>query len=171
MPVIAVRRIIFIARISYNNNMQKLLLLIALFMICLSACKKDSFDAAKQAATDDALIQAYIKTNNITATKDASGLYYQVVTPGTGAYPTASSTVNVNYQGKLLNGSVFAPSANLSSPLSNLIQGWQIGIPHINKGGRILLLIPSALGYGNNAQGSDIPANSVLVFTIDLISF
>lgn len=154
-----------------TKYMKKHLLSIALFVICISACTKDSFDATKQVATDDASIQAYVKTNNIAAVKDASGLYYQVLKPGTGAYPTSSSMVNVNYQGTLLNGSVFAPSANLSSPLGNLIQGWQIGIPHVNKGGRILLLIPSALGYGNNAQGSTIPANSVLIFTIDLISF
>jgi FKBP-type peptidyl-prolyl cis-trans isomerase FkpA len=151
--------------------MKKNILLLSLLFIILSSCKKNGFNAAKQAVTDDSLIQAYISTNKITATKDPSGLYYQVIKPGTGAYPVAGSTVNVNYTGRLLDGSVFAPTANTSSLLSGFIQGWQIGVPHINAGGRILLIIPSALGYGNSSPGGGIPVNSVLVFTIDLIGF
>jgi len=147
--------------------MKKYILLFSLFAIGFSSCKKTSFDPAKQAAADDASIQAYIKTNNITAIKDPSGLYYQVITPGTGAYPTSTSLVSMNYKGKLLNGNVFDSNTISSSPLSGFIKGWQIGIPYINTGGRILLLIPSALGYGNAANGS-IPANSVLIFTVDL---
>jgi FKBP-type peptidyl-prolyl cis-trans isomerase FkpA len=150
--------------------MKKYFLLLSLIIVGFSSCKKDSFDAAKQAATDDSLIKAYVSTNNINATKDPSGLYYQVLIPGTGPFPTANSTVSVNYNGKLLNGTVFAPTAPLTSSLNTLIKGWQIGIPFVNAGGRILLIIPSGLGYGNNANGS-IPANSVLVFTIDLLSF
>ena len=147
--------------------MKKYLLLLAVFVTVFSSCSKDSFDPAKQAAKDDASIQSYIAANNITATKDPSGVYYQVITAGSGAYPTVNSKVTVNYTGKLLNGTVF-DSGNLpSTALSTLIKGWQYGIPHINTGGRILLLIPSALGYGNTAQGS-IPANSVLIFTVDL---
>lgn len=147
-------------------------LLLTLIIIGLSSCKKnDTFNAAQQAATDDALIKAYIAANNITATKDPSGLYYQVLIAGTGAFPTASSTVSVNYSGKLLNGNVFAPTSHLQQPLTSLIRGWQIGIPFINAGGRILLIVPSALGYGDTSPGADIPANSVLVFTIDLSSF
>ena len=147
--------------------MKKYLLLLAVFVTVFSSCSKDSFDPAKQAAKDDAAIQSYIAANNITANKDPSGVYYQVITSGTGAYPTVNSKVTVNYTGKLLNGTVF-DSGNLpTTALSTLIKGWQYGIPHINTGGRILLLIPSALGYGNATQGS-IPANSVLIFTVDL---
>lgn len=150
--------------------MKKYFLFLSFLMIAIASCKKETtVNATTQAATDDALIRAYISANNITAVKDPSGLYYQVLTPGTGNYPNASSVVNVNYTGKLLNGTVFAPSANFSSSLNTLIQGWQIGIPHINVGGRILLIIPSALGYGNSSPGGGIPANAVLVFTIDLL--
>ncbi len=150
--------------------MKKYFLLFSLLILGISSCKKDSFDAAKQAAADDAAIKTYIAANNIDATKDPSGVYYQVLIPGTGPYPTINSSVNVNYNGKLLNGTVFAPLSSLTSSLTTLIKGWQIGIPYINTGGRILLIIPSGLGYGNNPSGS-IPANSVLVFTIDLLSF
>jgi len=150
--------------------MKRYLLILAVFVAAFSSCSKDSFDPAKQAAKDDAAIQSYIAANNITATKDGSGVYYQVITPGTGAYPTASSSITVNYTGKLLNGTTFDSGSLPSTALSTLIKGWQYGIPHINTGGRILLLIPSALGYGNTTTGS-IPANSALVFTIDLTGF
>jgi FKBP-type peptidyl-prolyl cis-trans isomerase len=160
--------------------MKKYLLLLFVAVIGISSCKKSSDDttatdaatAAAQAKTDDAAIQAYFTANNITdAVKDASGLYYEVVTPGTGAYPTAASVVTVNYTGALLDGTVFDTGLSFQTGLSasaNIIQGWKDGIPHINLGGRIKLFIPSALGYGTTAQ-TKIPANSVLVFTIDLI--
>ena len=150
--------------------MKKYLLLFTLLIVAISSCKKDSFDAVKQAATDDAAIQAYIKSNSITATKDPSGLYYAVITAGTGDYPNANSTVTVNSTGKLLDGTVFDTEAGLIVPLSSVIQGWRIGLPHINTGGRILLMIPSALGYGNEATAG-VPKNSVLIFTVDLLGF
>jgi len=155
-------------------------LLFGLVIAGLVSCVKSSAPAAtnttqlsvaRQAAVDDSLIQLYIAANKITATKDPSGLYYQVVNAGTGAFPTVSSTVNVTYTGSLLNGSVFAPTAVVADPLNYFIQGWQIGVPHINTKGTILLLIPSALGYGNNSPGAGIPANAVLVFNITLNSF
>ena len=151
--------------------MKKYFLLLSVLFIGLSSCKKTSFNATAQAATDDGLIRTYIDNNGITATKDPSGLYYEVINPGTGAAPTAASTVTVTYTGSLLSGAIFAPTSTLTSPLSSLIQAWQIGVPHIATGGTILLLVPSALGYGNSSPGATIPANSVLIFTITLTSF
>jgi FKBP-type peptidyl-prolyl cis-trans isomerase FkpA len=154
--------------------MKKYFLLLGLIIIVISSCTKsdsNTVSAAQQAATDNSLILAYIKANNITATEDASGVYYSIQTPGTGADPTTSSTVTVSYTGKLLNGTVFDSSPSLTSPLSGLILGWQYGLPFINTGGSILLIIPSALGYGTTSPGAGIPANSVLVFTITLTSF
>lgn len=150
--------------------MKKYLLLFTLLIVTISSCKKDSFDAVKQAADDDAAIQNYIRANNITATKDPSGMYYAVITAGTGDYPNANSKVTVNSTGKLLNGTVFDTEAGLEVSLSGVIQGWQIGLRHINTGGRILLMIPSALGYGNAATAG-VPKNSVLIFTVDLLGF
>ncbi len=152
--------------------MKKIFLLLALFTLVFSACKKgDSFDAAKQAAADDVKIQAYLKANpSITAIKDASGLYYQIITTGSGLAPTVNSTVRVAYTGKLLDGTQFETNPNISFPLSGVIQGWQIGIPFVKSGGRILLIIPSGLAYGHAGKGT-IPPDTVLIFTIDLVSF
>ena len=155
--------------------MKKLLLLLFAPIVILSACsKKDAtpVDPAKQAATDEAAIKAYIAADtSIHTTRDPSGLYYQILKQGTGSSPKASSSVTVNYTGKLLNGTVFQTSSISNTPLQGLIPGWIIGIPYTNVGGRILLIIPSGLGYGPNSPSSSIPANSVLVFTIDLIGF
>jgi FKBP-type peptidyl-prolyl cis-trans isomerase FkpA len=146
--------------------MKKLILALLVITCGLASCKKDN----NQGATDDAAIQAYIKTNNIPAIKDPSGLYYQIITQGTGVNATATSTVSVNYTGSLLNGTVFDKSTStFTTSLQSVIKGWTIGVPLVKAGGRILLIIPSALGYGNSATGS-IPANSVLVFTIDVIT-
>ncbi len=161
--------------------MKKIMWICGLLIVGLTSCSKNSDDdsnsvtPAQQAIIDDNAIQAYIKANNITATKDESGLYYSVITPGTGAYPTAMSKVNVNYKGQLTSGSQF-DSGNFTVDISipsgqngSVIEGWRIGLKKINKGGRLLLLIPSALGYGRYGSGP-IPPNAVLVFTIDMIS-
>ena len=93
---------------------------------------------------------------------------------GTGPAATPSSTVNVQYVGELYKGGKqFDASWNdgsgqpVSLPLSGVIKGWQQGIPGMKVGGRRELIIPPSLGYGSTAQ-SKIPANSTLVFVIDL---
>jgi len=150
------------------------IVLFALAAIGFASCSKTQtpFDPAKQAAADDASIKAYITAQKLDSVrKDTSGVYYKIITPGTGAYPTIKSSVVVDYQGSLLNGNIFAPEDGTNGPLTGFITGWQIGVPFINTGGTILLLIPSRYGYGNVSPAASIPANSVLVFTVKLVSF
>lgn len=149
-------------------------ILLGLFLIvgAFSSCKKDTYNAEEQLKADDKLIVDFITKNNIAAVKHSSGLYYQIQAPGTGSTTYMSSTnVSVNYEGRLLNGVLFDKSTTTATfPLGNLIVGWQIGIPLIQKGGRIRLIIPSTLAYRNTSPSSAIPANSVLDFTIELIN-
>jgi FKBP-type peptidyl-prolyl cis-trans isomerase FkpA len=151
------------------------IIILSILTIGFVSCKKSTptVTTAQQASVDDGLIKSYISTHNIDSVKkdSSSGIYYKIVAAGTGAYPTAKSTVIVNYQGTLLNGTVFAPEGNIGSPLVDLITGWQIGVPFINTGGTIMLLLPSRYGYGSNSPSPTIPNNSVLIFTIQLISF
>lgn len=152
--------------------MKKYILTLSLFLIAFASCKKEAtFDAAAQAAKDDATIQAYLAANpSIKATKDPSGVYYQVITEGTGANPTASNLVTVNYVGKFLDGTQFDAGAGFQTYLNgNIIPGWTYGVPHVKAGGRILLIIPSGLAYGNTGSGKIAP-NTVIQFTIDLLS-
>jgi FKBP-type peptidyl-prolyl cis-trans isomerase FkpA len=146
--------------------------LLMLFVVAgvVSSCSKDSYDAEKQAKEDDALIAEFVAKNNIDATKHSSGIYYQIISQGTGAAATSASTVGVTYEGRLLDGSQFDKSdKTITFPLTDVIQGWTIGVPLIKVGGRIRLIIPSTLGYGNRSPGPGIPKNSVLDFTIDLL--
>ena len=123
-------------------------------------------------AYEDGLIRDFLTTNKITAQKDASGLYYQIITPGTGITPLATSTVKVAYIGRLLTGSIFDQATTatpLSIPLSSVIQGWKTGVPLIKAGGKIRLFIPSRFGYGTSGSGGSIPPNAILDFDIELI--
>jgi FKBP-type peptidyl-prolyl cis-trans isomerase FkpA len=144
---------------------------IALFVLMgAGACKKDRID---QGEIDRQLIKDYLAANNLNAEERPSGLFYIITREGEGEHPDDNSTVTVRYRGYLLNGTVFDQTSDdetISLPLNNLIDGWRIGIPLMKKGGEATLLLPSALGYGPIALGI-IPANSVLVFDIDLVDF
>lgn len=147
------------------------MLILVAFVGTVVSCNKDKYNAEKQAAKDDALIVEFITKNNIQATKHSSGLYYQIITEGTGASVTAASTVGVNYEGRLLSGTPFdASTKTVTFPLTRVIQGWTIGVPLVKVGGHIRLIIPSGLAYGNDSPGAGIPKNAVLDFTIDLIN-
>ncbi len=144
----------------------------ALFLVVFSvaSCKKDSYNPEKQLAIDESLIKEFIAKNSIVALRHESGVYYQILAAGSGEQPTMNSMVSVTYEGRLLNGEVFdKASSGRTFSLASLIQGWQIGIPLIKKGGKIRLLIPSTLGYMNQARVG-IPSNSVLDFTVDLLN-
>jgi len=142
---------------------------------CLAACKKnvpvDDYDPTPQFKADTAAISAFVKTNNIPATKDASGIFYQIIAPGSGNVSYLTSTViTADYEGRLLNGTIFDSTKGtpISFKLGNVILGWQFGIQKIQKGGKIRLIIPSYFGYGTQSPSSSIPPNSVLDFTITL---
>lgn len=124
---------------------------------------------------DSAALVNFAAANNITTTKDASGMYYQIVSAGTGTKsPNGNSLVEVTYKGTLLNGTVFDSTAagkTASFYLYQLISGWQIGVPKIKAGGRIKLLIPSALAYGCQGAGTTIPSNTPIYFDVTLVSF
>ena len=147
--------------------MKNFLLLICLASLIISCGKKK---AEKQAKIDDDLISAYITENGISATKTSSGLYYYIENQGNGASCNSFSDVRVAYKGYFLDGSVFDESSaqGISFNLQQVIKGWTEGIPYFKEGGNGILLIPSALAYGDKDKGS-IPANSVLIFDIELL--
>ena len=140
-----------------------------LLLFALSSCLKDECQE-KTVQSEQAEILAFAAAEGITATAHSSGLYYQVINPGTGATPTLSSQVKVTYTGKLLNGTVFETVTTPTDLLrmSDFILGWQIGLQQIQKGGVIKLIIPSSLAYGCDAVGT-IPAHSILYFEIALV--
>ena len=149
-----------------------LFLFFVALVIGVSSCKKNSsVDPQKQLGIDTNLIKEYLVKNSITATRHSSGVYYKIINPGTGTTVYSLNTsVSALYTGRLLNGTVFdaATTNPISFRLGGVIAGWQIGVPLIQKGGKIRLFIPSGYGYGDMPAGQ-IPANSALDFDIELV--
>jgi FKBP-type peptidyl-prolyl cis-trans isomerase len=97
---------------------------------------------------------------------------------GTGDGPKAGDNVKVHYTGKLLDGKVFDSSKNGGRPpidfqvgVGMVIPGWEEGIMLMKKGGKRTLIIPSGLAYGAEGSPGAIPANSVLLFDVELLDF
>jgi FKBP-type peptidyl-prolyl cis-trans isomerase FkpA len=144
-------------------------LFLSLIIIFNNSCSKNKQCEGKTAQEEQGAILNYAASNGITATAHSTGLYYQIISAGSGATPSPLSTISVKYTGKLLNGTVFdsRPTTPVTFTLGGAILGWQIGLQLIKKGGSIRLIIPSSLAYGCQGAGS-IPSNSVLYFDVEL---
>ncbi|NRB40572.1 MAG: FKBP-type peptidyl-prolyl cis-trans isomerase [Pseudomonadales bacterium] len=104
----------------------------------------------------------------------ASGLQYQVLNAGDGEeHPAAADKVLVHYHGTLTNDKVFDSSVDRGEPISfglnQVIKGWTEGLQLMVVGEKTRLFIPSELAYGSRATGG-IPANSVLIFDVELLA-
>jgi len=100
-----------------------------------------------------------------------SGLQYKIIKEGSELKAGPTDTVTVDYEGKLLDGTVFDSSYERGTPatfpLNGVIKGWGEGLTYVGEGGQIELYIPSDLGYGAKGYGP-IPANSALTFKVEL---
>ncbi|HEV2569756.1 FKBP-type peptidyl-prolyl cis-trans isomerase [Sphingomonas sp.] len=101
----------------------------------------------------------------------ASGLQYQVLREGAGASPTDDDVALINYVGSLRDGKVFDQNQRSPLPVSQVVPGFSEGLKLMKKGGKYRLWIKPELGYGEQSQGAVIPANSLLVFDVELIEF
>lgn len=155
--------------------------LLAGLLFFAAGCFKDpeppacTFDPCgyKAPATEIQQVKDYLAANNLAATEHCSGLFYRIENAGTGMNPGPCNVVDALYKGMLTNGEVF-DNRTAQFGLSEVIAGWTIGVPLIKQGGRIVLYIPPSLAYANREvrDGSGalkIPANSMLIFEIDLL--
>ena len=129
-------------------------------------------DAKQNAEKGKTFLAANAKKPGVTTT--ASGLQYQVITAGDGPKPKPTDTVRVNYEGKLLDGTVFDGSAQHGGPaeipLSQVVPGWQEGIALMPVGSKDRFWIPAELGYGETGTpGGPIPPNATLEFEVELL--
>ena len=143
-----------------------------LIIIVATSCTKTT-DVVDNSAADKKTIEDYLLASGLTAQSTASGLYYIIYKPGGTYHASLKSQVSAFYKGYLTDSTIFDQSTYSSNQpatfaLNAVIKGWQEGIPLIGVGGKIKLLVPSALGYGSVAK-TGIPANSVLIFDIDLV--
>lgn len=126
-----------------------------------------------KAKAESAAYLAKVEKENKNIKKTASGLLYEVLTPGSEVKATGTDKVRVVYEGKLVNGKVFDSSISRGDTaefgLNQVIQGWAEGIQLVGKGGKIKLWIPSDLGYGEQGYAPAIPGNEALTFEVTLV--
>lgn len=142
--------------------------------LALAACGKPkpklaamSPDQAKTFLDDNAKQPGVVRTK--------SGLEYKILRsgPATGVHPRPADEVKVNYEGKLTNGETFDSSYERGAPatmvVGGLVPGWVEALQLMRPGDEWMLWVPPELGY-KDADTGPIPANSVLVFKLELIA-
>lgn len=157
------------------------LLILFSFCVMIASCEKTPEPAAGCTITPSTVVvpaaeldsvRAWVLAHRPAAILHPGGFYYEVNATGSGVdTPNICSAVTVKYAGYLTDGSRFTSITEETVPvtfaLSNLIVGWQRGLPLIRERGSINLYLPPSLGYGNKETGT-IPANSILLFTVQL---
>ncbi|MFW2178305.1 MULTISPECIES: FKBP-type peptidyl-prolyl cis-trans isomerase [unclassified Moraxella] len=144
-------------------------------MEVVSAYEQKQIQAMYQTNLDKG--QKFLAENGKKAgiTTTASGLQYEVLKQGTGAKPKASDIVSVNYEGKLLDGTVFDSTAKHGGqpavfPLNQVIAGWTEGVQLMSEGAKYRFYIPANLAYGEQgAPQGGIEPNSTLIFEVELL--
>ena len=133
-------------------------------------------EQAKAAQTNREAGNAFLAKNKTQpgVVTTASGLQYQVLRAGSGERPTATSQVRVNYEGKLLDGTVFDSSYQRGEPVSfglgQVIKGWTEGVALMPVGSKYRFWIPGELAYGESGTpGGPIGPNATLTFDVELL--
>jgi FKBP-type peptidyl-prolyl cis-trans isomerase FklB len=128
----------------------------------LKQAERQSVDEGKK------YMEQYGKQAGVVTTP--SGLQYKLLEAGSGKTPGPTDTVTVNYRGTLVDGKKFDSSYDkgkpITFPLNGVIKGWTEGLQHVKEGGKIQLVIPPELAYGNRGP----LAHRTLIFDVELIS-
>lgn len=146
--------------------------IIALFLplvLLMSSCRKDDPDYI--AEKDRKRILEFLDEHEMEYTELEGGVFVVITHEGSGGHPNENSTVRMNYEGYLLDGSIFDYAYNEMIPLANMIRGFRIGVQAFQPGGKGTILIPSAMGYGEFPPFGNIPRNAVLLFDVEIIDF
>lgn len=103
-----------------------------------------------------------------------SGMQYIVINQGSGEKPKATDTVDVHYEGTLINGTVFDSSIKRGEPatfpVNGVIPGWQEALQLMEVGTKLKVFIPSELAYGEQGAGGAIGPNETLIFEMELLA-
>ncbi len=120
------------------------------------------------------VLEQYLQEHNLEASPLDNGMYYIEIKKGSGDSPQQGQTCIMNYTGTFLNGDIFDTSVGrgpFEFPLGmgRVIQGWDIGVAMMKKGGKAIFVLPSYLAYGERGASS-IPPNTPLVFEVELLN-
>jgi peptidylprolyl isomerase/FKBP-type peptidyl-prolyl cis-trans isomerase FklB len=146
------------------------LIICAAAALALAGCHKNLPDQSGQAKT---FLEQNAKQPGVTTLP--SGLQFKVVKSGPkdGLRPQLGDEVKVNYEGKLVDGTVFDSSYQrgvpAAMPLRGLIKGWQEALQLMRPGDEWILYVPPNLGYGEEGAGGQIPPGAALIFRIELL--
>ncbi|WP_163578072.1 FKBP-type peptidyl-prolyl cis-trans isomerase [Halomonas faecis] len=126
--------------------------------------------AERNQAEGEAFLEENAEHEGVQVTQ--SGLQYEVLESGDGPSPDTTSTVEVHYEGSLVDGTVFDSSHDrgeaITFRVNQVIEGWQEALPMMQVGDTWKLFIPPELGYGAQGQGP-IGPNETLIFEIELL--
>ena len=143
----------------------KALLSLLLFIPLLHSCKTYSDEDMK---AFDREINAYVEKNKLECQRSSSGLYYQIIEEGEGKPILFTNVVSFTYKGTFLNGDVFDEQKKpVEFEVRQLIGAWKEIMLNLKPGGKAFLIAPPQLGYGDR-ELDDIPANSILVYEIEV---
>ncbi|MFT5167865.1 MAG: FKBP-type peptidyl-prolyl cis-trans isomerase FklB, partial [Saprospiraceae bacterium] len=135
-----------------------------------STQKKQKADGAVNRIEGEAFLAENAKKEGVKTT--ASGLQYKVIAPGTGASPTIKDIAEVNYEGRLIDGTVFDASAmrgaSMKFALTAVIKGWTEGVQLMKEGGKFQFYIPTDLAYGDMGS-KGVPPGETLIFDVELL--
>ena len=130
--------------------------------------------AVSQANLDEGIAYMGEMSSNEEVQITESGLQYIVVAAGEGDSPTLDDSVEVHYEGRLIDGTVFdssyARGQTVTFGVTQVIPGWTEGLQLMKPGGNFKFIIPQELGYGEGGAGQMIGPNATLVFDVELIS-
>jgi FKBP-type peptidyl-prolyl cis-trans isomerase FkpA len=133
--------------------------------------KVNDLATAGYAAASRALLTKYAAQKGAVTT--ASGMVFVPVQAGSGAKPGPDSTVKVNYDGQLPDGSVFDSTRRRGQPstlpLDKVIKCWKEGLQRMQVGEKALLVCPPELAYGEAGKPPTIPPSSALLFEVELV--
>merc|ERR1712046_84587 len=154
--------------------MSKCFLLVVL--ACLAMVSVEAIKATAADSESKAFLEKYAADKD--ATELPSGLIYKVVKSGTGGKPSVSTPCKCHYEGRLAknypSGETFDSSYARGQPTTfapnQVIKGWTEAMQLMTVGSKWELVCPPEIAYGSRSMGAKIPANSVLVFTMEMLS-
>jgi FKBP-type peptidyl-prolyl cis-trans isomerase FkpA len=167
-----------------KKNLFPSILAVGIGVMAFTSCIKNNTPTTPQCqsvdpALDSTTLLQFAVTKGIGPLQDTAGMYYQIVTKGTGTTPsiTNNSLVHFTYTGQLMDGTIFDSTTNSNNYayMNSLIVGLQAGLSLIQSGGHIRLLMPSAYAYGcqginNNGGVQVIAPNSPVYFDVNLVN-
>lgn len=129
--------------------------------------KRTAYEGALNKEKGDIFRKDFYAKNSADST--ATGIVYLIQDSGSELHAVSDrDTVKVNYRGTLIDGKEFDKNEGISFPLNRVIRGWTEGMKLVGEGGKITLVIPAELAYGERGP-RNIGANSTLIFDVDLL--